>query len=707
MMGVGLRSLDRIKPLYLLPDDSFAEDCLIPCFSRAENVDAMFGYFSSAALAHIAPGLASFISDTSGKMRMVVSPHLQKADWEAIQEGRTTVGAVATDKLREWFITEDEIQAHTLQCLSWMIRHGRLEIRIALVKNGLFHPKVWLFRDVDDDWIVTHGSSNLTEQGMDGNIEQVAVARSWSDSDGDLGVSNSLNNLFHNLWIDQHDNCIVVDIPEAVRDRLVSVYELETPPSEVDLRAIYRRAASRRQVMDNRVDTQLPAFSIPSHLEYRSGPFKHQGEAVDAWHSAGRRGVLEMATGSGKTIAAMIAAYGLYQDVDSLLIVVAAPYVPLVQQWCDEIRPFGINPIDLTAQSGSKARARTLNRIERRLRRRAGGVEAVVVTHRTLSAPDFQDAVSRMDTSTLLIGDEVHGLGSEGFISDPPEFFDHRLGLSATPIRQYDAEGTEALFDFFGETVYQFTLDQAIGVCLVPYDYFVHPVELTEDEMDRWAELTDKIRQNSWREDEEPGAYIQKLLIGRRAVLENASNKLDTLLSVLEDEGPRGLRHTLVYATDKAPDQLERVNRILRDLDVRFQQLTYEESGDRALTKQIIDLFQRGDLQVLTAKRVLDEGVNIPQIQKAFILASTTVERQWVQRRGRLLRKCDEIGKTHSEIHDFIALPPNLQVLDRDSRRLVESELKRVQEFARLARNAGLPGGPLDIIKTLIEAAYL
>ena len=667
----------------------------------------MFGYFSSAALAHIAPGLASFINDTSGKMRMVVSPNLQKADWEAIKQGESTVEAVATDKLQEWLITEDEIQAHTLQCLSWMIRHRRLEVRIALVKDGLFHPKVWIFHDVGDDMIVTHGSSNLTGQGMDGNIEQIAVARSWSNADGGQGVVNRLGSLFEDLWIDQHEDCIVVDIPEAIRNRLVSVYDRETPLFEADLRAIYRRVANGRQVMGNSADDQSPGFSIPSHLEYRSGPFKHQGEAVDAWHSAGRRGVLEMATGSGKTIAAMIAAYGLYQDVDSLLIVVAAPYRALVQQWCDEIRPFGINPIDLTAQSGPKARAKTLSRIERRLRRRVGAVEAVVVTHDTLCAIDFQVAVSRIDTSTLLIGDEVHGLGREGFISNPPEFFDYRLGLSATPVRQYDAEGTEALFDFFGETVYQFTLEQAIGVCLVPYDYFVHSVELTEDEMDRWIELTEKIRQNSWREDEDPSSYIKNLLIRRRAVLENASNKVDTLLSVLENEGARDLRHTLIYASDKAPDQLERVNRTLRELDVRYHQLTHEESGDRTRTQHIIDSFQRGDLQVLTAKRVLDEGVNIPQIQKAFILASTTVERQWVQRRGRLLRRCDEIDKTHSEIHDFIALPANLGDLDRDSRRLVESELKRVQEFARLARNAGMPGGPLEVIKTLIEAAFL
>ncbi len=701
----GLKENQSPRPIYILPEDPFVEDVLIPSFAASANVDCMVGFFTSEVLSSLAPGLATFVNESSGTFRLIVSPVLRSDDWAAIEDGISDVSDVVRSIFDEVLVTENAIQRHTLECLTWLLRQGRMEIQIALMKEGLFHPKVWLFHDNHEQTLCAHGSTNLTAAGMHRNIEQVAVCTSWG-TNNDVYTIGRLREEFEGLWRHRTKNCVVVPIPDVVRKQLVQTYTTAAPPQEFDVSMLYGKAI---EATEEETDPDYPRseFHIPSWLRYSDGPFSHQGEAVDAWNNAGRRGILEMATGSGKTITAMIAAHGLYQDVDSLLIVVAAPYVPLVQQWCDEIRPFGITPIDLTAQSGSKARSIVLNRIGRRLRRRVSNVEAVVVTHRTLSASDFQDAVSKMDTSTLLIGDEVHGLGSEGFISDPPEFFDHRLGLSATPVRQYDNEGTEALFEFFGEPAYQFTLDQAIGVCLVPYDYFVHPVELTDDEMDRWLALTEKIRLNSWREDEEPNAYVQKLLIDRRAVLENASKKVDALLGVLEAEGPRDIAHTLIYASDKAPDQLERVNRTLRDLDVRFQQLTYEESGDRARTKQIISSFQRGNLQVLTAKRVLDEGINIPQIQKAFILASTTVERQWVQRRGRLLRKCDEVGKTHSEIHDFIALPPYSQDLDKDSRRLVESELKRVQEFARLARNAGLPGGPLVIIKTLIEAAYL
>jgi superfamily II DNA or RNA helicase len=227
--------------------------------------------------------------------------------------------------------------------------------------------------------------------------------------------------------------------------------------------------------------------------------------------------------------------------------------------------------------------------------------------------------------------------------------------------------------------------------------------------MDDWHDLTDKIKQSAWRSnDGKPDEYLTKLMRDRRALLETAEGKLTCLSALLGKEDLKNLRHTLVYATDKAPEQLDAVNKLLRDKGVLFHQLTAQETADREQTKQIIRSFQQGEIQVLTAKRVLDEGVNIPQICKAFILASTTVERQWVQRRGRLLRTCNAINKTYSVIHDFLALPPGMENgLDPDARSLVRSELRRAQEFARLAKNAGRPDGPLAVIDKMVNAAYL
>lgn len=704
-----LRSLDGVRPLYMLPADPLAEEVLIPGFRAAAKVDCMVGFFSSEVLATLAPGLASYIAGSQNSFRLIVSPLLRAEDQAAIEDGLKSLEEVADRALEDLTVTEDLLQRHTLKCLSWLLREGRIEIRIALMKDALFHPKAWLFEN-GGDVVAAHGSSNVTYAGIRKNIEQIAISRSWQDPNQRY-ITDKLRYEFERLWDNKDDNCLVIGLPEAVRQRLLRTYSSETPPTEDELRALYGRATGIAEEPEPYKPASLPAarFSIPEWLQYEDGPFEHQGKAVAAWCAAGSRGVLEMATGSGKTITSMIGAHRLYEGHKPLLIIIAAPYVPLIEQWCDEIAPFGLTPVNLTTAGGAAKRASELQKLKRRLRTGLSDVEAVVVSHDTLCTPEFLAAIETFDCARLLIADEAHNLGRPSFINDPPEFFEYRLGLSATPIRQYDEEGTEALLGFFGPVAFRFTLEEAIGRCLVEYDYYVHPVYLTESEMGEWFDLTGKIRQNAWRSDGgKPDEYLAKLLRDRRALLETASGKVSMLRKLLDDEDTSGLRHTLVYTSDKGPEQLDNVNRLLRNKNILFHQLTAEETASRDQTKRIIRSFQDGEIQVLTAKRVLDEGVNIPQICKAFILASTTVERQWVQRRGRLLRTCSAIGKTHSVIHDLLALPPGMEEgLDPDARGLVRSELRRAQEFARLARNAGRPDGPLATIDSMVDAAYL
>lgn len=707
--GKRLQSLPGIRPLYFLPNDPLAEEVLIPGFQTATSVDCMVGFFSSEVLASLAPGLATYINAAQNSFRLIVSPLLRAEDQAAIEEGVISTEDMAREILEELIITENLLQQHTLKCLSWLLRTGRMEMKIALMKDALFHPKVWLFHS-GKDVMAAHGSSNVTYAGIRKNIEQIAISKSWEDPNQRY-ITEKLCDHFGQLWENKDDSCVVITMPQAIRDRLLQTYRSEAPPKEDDLYALYRRATESAENLVKPIE--LPTaprslFAIPSGLRFEDGPFEHQRKAVKAWIDAGYRGVLEMATGSGKTITAMICAYRLYEAHKPLLIVVSAPYVPLIQQWCDEIAPFGLRPVNLTIAGGARGRAQELNRIKRRFRNGTRDVEAVIVSHRTLCDSAFKSEVEKFDCARLLIADEAHNLGAEGFIADPPCFFDYRLGLSATPIRQYDDEGTDALFSFFGPVVFRFTLKEAIGRCLVEYDYYVHPVELTRDEMSEWYDLTAKIRANAWRQkDGKPDEYLTKLFRDRRALLENAENKIAALEAGLGREDLRALRHTLIYASDKAPEQLEAVNALLKAHGVLFHQLTYEETANRDETARIIRSFQEGTLRVLTAKRVLDEGVNIPQIEKAFILASTTVERQWVQRRGRLLRTCREIGKTHSEIHDFIAVPPDIGNMDDEARTLIRSELLRVQEFASLARNAGRADGPLGIIHKLVNAAFV
>ena len=704
-----LRTLNGVRPLYILPTDPIAQEVLIPGFQNADKVDCMVGFFTSDVLTSLAPGLATYINKTDNSFRLIVSPLLRSKDQAAIKDGLRSPEEVAGNIVKELIITEDLIQQHTLRCFSWLLREQRIEIRIALMKDALFHPKVWLFDD-EDNTIAVHGSCNVTYSGIRKNIEQIAISRSWQDPNQRY-ITNKLRYQFDRLWKNRENICVVIRMPEAIRRRILHTYDSDSPPTEDDLRGLYERATTISEEPETYQVINIPdrKFKIPHYLRYEDGPFGHQGKGVDTWCESGYRGILEMATGSGKTITAMICAYRLYEVHKPLLIVVSAPYVPLIEQWCDEIAPFGLKPVNLTRAGSATRRASLLQELNRRMRTSLSDVEAVVVSHDTLCSSEFCAAVKRLDCSRLLIGDEAHNLGRSSFIDHPPEFFEHRLGLSATPLRQYDEEGTDSLLKFFGPVVFQFTLEAAIGSCLVEYDYYVHPVYLTVSEMDEWFELTGKIKQNAWRnEDDEPDDYLLKLFRDRRALLETASNKLPKLEALLDKEDVAALQHTLIYTSDKGPEQLDQVNRILRDRNILFHQLTAEETANRDRTTGIIRSFKNGDLQVLTAKRVLDEGVNIPEICKAFILASTTVERQWVQRRGRLLRTCKAIGKSHSVIHDLLVLPPGMdQGLDGDARSLVGSELRRTLEFARLARNAGRPDGPAALISKLVDAAYL
>jgi hypothetical protein len=450
-----------------------------------------------------------------------------------------------TEIMEQALITVDLLQQHTLKCLSHLLRRGQIEIKIAVMEDALFHPKVWLFRG-QGDVLAAHGSSNVTHAGIRKNIEQVATSKSWEDATQRF-TTDTFAEAFERLWDNDEEHCIVVPMPEAVRENMLRTYGSAAAPTEDDLRDFYARAKELMEPPLEPIALPTATFAIPPGLHYADGPFRHQGQAVDAWCAAGFRGVLEMATGSGKTITSMIAAYRLFEGHKPLLIVVAAPYVPLIEQWCDEIAPFGLTPVNLTVLGGAQRRASELQKIRRRLRTGLSKAEAVVVSHDTLCTPEFAAAIASFESARLLIADEAHNLGRPSFINSPPEFFEHRLALSATPIRQYDEEGTEALLVYFGPVVFSFPLEQAIGRCLVEYDYFVHPVHLTASEMDEWGNLTGKIKQNAWRNAEgKPDEYLAKLLRDRRALLETASGKLTALSRLLDQEDLRALRYTLV-----------------------------------------------------------------------------------------------------------------------------------------------------------------
>lgn len=698
-------ALNTAAPLYLLPQDDAVGEVLIPAFSVADSVDCMMGFFSSGSLAELAPGLANYLARSDRPLRLVVSPYLGSEDQEAIRLAtEEDAKEITTNSLVRDLPDADALAAHTLDCLVWLLRRQRLQIRIAVLRDALFHQKVWIFRQ-EDATAVLHGSSNMTKVGLSRNREQLTLSRQWKGEEAAFHV-RAFYDEFRSLWSGGDDNCLVIDLPDAVRDRLLRDYGNGPQPTASDFRRLWRRAQGLPESEPQEFETTRNTLTVPDLIDYRAGDYAHQGRAVDSWIGTGHRGILEMATGSGKTITALIGASLLREQLGKLLVVVSAPYRPLITQWCSEIPQFGARPIDLTQAGGPTNRDRIIKEAGRRLRLGISDAEVLVVSNATLCTQPFISSIEAAKVPSLLIADECHNLGAKEFTSTPPTYFDYRLGLSATPIRQYDEEGTAELTKFFGDICFQFTLEDAIGKCLTPYDYYVHIVQLGRPEMTEWRDLSDQITSQAWKIKEgRTDAYLESLLRKRRLVLETAEAKIHRLGQLLDSTDLSKVNHTLIYATDKDPEQLNEVNRLLVARRALFHQITAEETSKHRLALRILEQFQSGELQFLTAKRVLDEGVNIPQIKTAYVLASTTVRRQWIQRRGRLLRTCRQIGKTHAEIHDFVTLPPDFGrtevPLDDDARKIITSELDRVWEFARLSRNGPDPNGAYQTVQAL------
>ena len=696
------------RSFYKLPENPFAREILIPAFQEARSVRGVFGWFSAGWISKLAPGLATYLQHPETRtIEMTISPTLYGPERRVVEQAVELSDDEVAHRVSEIFShgrsDVEALSRHALDCLGWMLATRQLKLRIAVPEPGSnFHPKMWGFGD-DRDYMIANGSGNATGHGVVGGVEQMTVTVSWDNHDAEVfqRAKSALEDWSYGRSIGISR---VFDLPEAIEARII-----ETAPDVAPRESDYFDAVeedgnpswaadpheSLRRRFTRSVTAAPPALQIPDWLRWKDGDFSHQGEAVDAWERAepSERGILEMATGAGKTLTALVCATRVQQRMPDrpLLVVVSAPSRALVAQWRSEIAKFGLRAIAPVLESNTDM---ALSRAMRQLRQ--GGTVVIVVTNVMLCDPRFQSSIEAAhgDSTLLLIADEAHGLGSDGFLSSKPEFFEKRLALTATPIRQYDPDGTEEVFKYFGEPVYKFGLDRAIGFCLTPYAYYVHAATLSEDELDEFLDLTKRIGTAIAQEDDERRAA---LLIRRRRIIETADAKYDLLRNVLEARGPRELSHALVYASAKNPEQYERIADLLDELGIRWAGIT--QATSTAAIRKALDAFVAGGFQVLLAKKLLDEGVDIPATREAFIVASSSVEREWIQRRGRVLRRHRD--KPFALIHDFLALPPaRLAATVPSVRSIIDTEVGRAYAFAQ---HAGNPTGPASVFVNIGE----
>jgi DNA phosphorothioation system restriction enzyme len=591
-------------------------------------------------------------------MQLVVSPYLEPDDVAALQAAASNpadaLRAIAARSLAD---IEDALTKDRLNALAWLAAAGLLEIKLALrldarggFARGIFHEKTGIFTDRDSNHVAFAGSSNETAGGLVENFESIKVFCSWRDQEG--RVQEEIDN-FEALWDNETPGLRVMEFSEAGKVLLERFRDLDKPPAGLTLDRVAEPGANAE-------------FRPPKGFELRP----YQVDAIRAWSKAGGKGIFAMATGSGKTPTALTLASKVAEKNRPLVLIVVCPYINLCRQWLREMAAFGLRPV--ACFEGKDRWQAELEEGYQRLSVGLSQVHAIVATNATFQSESFQTRIRpRVATSAvhhLLIADEVHNLGAEQMREALPEGIALRLGLSATPERHYDPVGTKAVLDYFGDIVYEYPLSLAIADGrLCRYRYYPIPVELTEAETDAYEEITAKLGKffSKGDGDSELHQGAMRLLIKRARLLAGAENKLAALDRVIASlpESPKkalfycGDGRTTDAITDEEVRQIQAVSRLLGERHgLRVRNFTFRESTEER--EEILRDLTSGFLDGVVAIRCLDEGIDLPDLRMGFLLASSTNPRQFVQRRGRLLRNSP--GKNRAIIYDFFVQPPDL-----------------------------------------------
>lgn len=666
-----------------------------PLLQRAVRYDVAVGYFSSHWIRDAASGIAA-LATNGGVSRWVISPSLSREDWELLSTARSSEARqeiVETATRYEYAALQRALADDTRIALAWLIRDRVISFKIAVPKNalsGIFHAKMGVFGDAEGNQVAFSGSYNLTGAAST-NWEAIDVYASWHPGDDRRVQAKAAE--FERIWQAGDTNLDIFQPTDGLVAKFVEITQHAPRPYRLGKPA----AVARR-----------PAPTIPGYYLNDQGKLRtHQERAIVNWFKHNGRGVFQMATGAGKTVTALATTLKLAQfcarSKTRLVTIVAVPYKHLAEQWCDEARAFGFDPLICYEQFDGWA-----PQFQQRLRDLGLGVsehELFITVNATFTGERFQSLLEDVDVNFLFIADEMHNMGGEKIRTVLPAHAQFRLGLSATPERHNDEIGTRAIQDYFGPVVVEYGLDEAIADgTLTPYLYHPVPVEFTPDEMGRYRELSGRIARlfaQGGGDTAEPSTALQMALLERARMIGDAENKIGVLKSLLAQR--RDSQYNLVYCGDAITDGERSIERVLamlgNELGLRANKFTNEESNEQR--RAMLDDFGAGRLQAIAAIRCLDEGVDIPRTETAYILASTANPRQYIQRRGRVLRRAP--GKRYAAIYDFIVVPPDGGTLDDAAfnieRGLVRKELERVNEFAASSENAGEAMRVLGAIK--------
>ena len=691
----------ELKPEYRSRLDNVIRDFYNPVLKQAIIYKRAVGFFSSSALLSLTAGICGLI-ENGGSIQMIASPRLSPEDIEAINDGiRRRDEVIKEALLRELREPKGKFEEARLNLLSNLIAAGRLDIKIAFLEDdntvGMFHEKLGLMYDGDGNIIAFSGSMNESANAFTSNYEAIDVFASWTQDADRVYTKQSA---FSAMWEDYEPSIRVIDFPDVKEEVL------------------------RRYRVNDRIDTHLDDDTfvadvspfdepnipvgpmIPSYIHMRP----YQMDAIKEWANRNYVGIFDMATGTGKTYTALAAVSRLFADKNqNLAVIIICPYQHLVEQWKEDIVAFGMKPIVCYSASSQK---NWRDRLKTAVTSFNLGIQehfCMVSTNATFSIDYVQDLMAKLNGNVVLVVDEAHNFGAENLSQTLLPHIPYRLALSATIDRHGDPEGTRKLYDYFGEKCIEYTLKDAIdNDMLTPYYYHPVPISLNEEELGDYLELTSKIRKNIHADKDgkvKLSEYAKMLLIKRARIVAGAADKIGTLRHLMKEYKDDNqilvycgatTMHDVDYQEGKPPieeaRQIDIVAGMLgNDLKMRVTKFTSEENAEER-ERIKADFAEGTHLQALVAIRCLDEGVNIPSIRTAFIMASSTNPKEYVQRRGRVLRKFP--GKHHAVIFDFITLPVPLDEVSKYGSDVIESvrslakrEIIRMKDFAAIAEN--------------------
>lgn len=649
----------KLKKYYDSDEDNLINDFYNPILKETVLYKRIAGYFSSSSFMIASQGLTEFIKN-KGRMKLLINVAISKEDYEAIEKGLKK-----SEEVIEGIISKDIDSINDLlisnhvKVLSWMVAKSIVEVKVAVVENinGIFHQKVGILEDETGNRVSFSGSDNESAYGWMHNIEEFKVFRSWIEEENGFIEGDIYK--FDKFWENKGFRTRVYNLPDAIKKKLIAI----APTSKEEMEDI------RKFIIENTIKKK------------KKEPRDYQLEAIKNWKDNGEIGILEMATGTGKTFTSITALKDMINKYKRLLCVVACPYQHLVTQWNEELEEQELLSMKVFGNKHSWT-DKLMNLI---LKQNNGMKDIIIIitTYDTLSSKNFIDIMNKAKCKKMIIGDEVHSVGSEkrrhGLLKD----YQLRLGLSATPSRWLDDEGTEIIIEYFGKSVFKFDLDKAITAkFLTPYLYYPHFIELTPDELKEYKEYGRKIAIAASKKSAEGRKALELLLIKRKKIITNAINKIPKFVEILESMDE--IERCLVYCS---PQQINQVKDILAEHKVIYHRFTSKE--DINTREKIKEDFASGKYSALVAMKCLDEGVDIPATESGIILASSGNPKEYIQRRGRLLRRFP--GKTKATIHDIIVVPSFNMRLEKElldiERKILKNEFKRYKEFADSSLN--------------------